>query len=93
MSSTQSQNVIMHSFWQPKILNPSQSVQATNLNDSDPTAAQYLNRFYPDQTECVCVCFVKSVVCLLKAKFIICLSLLCCDKLIIVINSFFQIFF
>ena len=63
MSSTQSQNVIMHSFRQPKILNPSQSVQATNLNDSDPTAAQYLNRFYPDQTEnftllCVCVGFV-----------------------------------
>jgi len=49
--STQSQNVTMLSARKPTILNPPQSVKATDLNDSDPTAAQYLKRFNSDQTE------------------------------------------
>jgi len=51
MSSRQSQNVIMHSSGQPTTPHPPQSLQATNLSDSDPTAAQDLSSFSPKETE------------------------------------------
>jgi hypothetical protein len=51
MSSTQSLNVIVRSSRRPTTPHPPQSLQATNLNDSDPTAAQDVSSFNPKETE------------------------------------------
>jgi hypothetical protein len=49
--STQSKSVIMRSSGQPTTPHPPQSLQATDLNNSDPTAVQDMSSFITKETE------------------------------------------
>jgi hypothetical protein len=89
MVSTQSQNVIMHSSGQPTTPHPPQSLQATNLNDSDPTAAQDLSSFGPKKNREFYIAINQIV---LYIFFTINQSLLYSDvNLISYFHFFFQI--